>query len=198
MTPPQRVDLSAADLDEGSLSELVDAADLDALRFAGLSWPEVSLRHATLRETLLERPDVTTLHNAGGRWRDVRVSGGRIGVLEAYDSEWRAVELVGCRLAYVNLRGADVADLTLRDCHVDELDLTDAQVRRATLTGTRVGRLDVRDARLESFDLRGATYDALDGVEGLRGALLNPEQLTLAAPLLADALGILVAETDDA
>lgn len=196
MVAPQAPDIAVSDLEDGTLTELFDGADLDRLRLRDLSGDEASLRGASIRETLLDQPALTTLRAGRGHWKDVRVHAGRIGVLEVYDSEWRSVELEGSRLAYVNLRGADVADLALRECHVDELDLGEASLRRVSLAGSRIGRLGLRGARLESFDLRGATVEAIDGVESLRGAVLSPMQLMDLAPLLADALGIVVEDSD--
>jgi uncharacterized protein YjbI with pentapeptide repeats len=115
-------------------------------------------------------------------------------VLEAYDSVWGSVELVGCRLSFVNLRGSEITDLVLRDCQIEELDLSEASLRRASLDGTHVQRLVFRDARMEHVDLRRATYDEITGVASMRGTIVTGLQLAELAPLLAESVGIRVAD----
>jgi hypothetical protein len=61
-----------------------------------------------------------------------------------------------------------------------------------SLAGCRIGQLTLTDARLEDVDLRGAELAVLTGLDGLRGAVVDQEQLTLLAPLLAAHLGLVV------
>ncbi len=102
------------------------------------------------------------------------------------------MHFVGCKLSYVNLRGAELVDVAFTDCTIEELDLVNARLLRVSLPGTRVEHLNVRHSELRDVDLRGARLSAIDGVMELRGAVISAEQLTLLAPLLADALGMTV------
>ncbi|GAA5154608.1 pentapeptide repeat-containing protein [Nocardioides marinquilinus] len=214
MTPPAAPAVDEpvlGDLADGDPAELTRDADLYAVRYAGHERPDddvelasarldtvavealraetLDLRGARLGDVVLGRLDVTTLRAARGRWRGVRVSG-RLGVLEAYESELQSVRLVGCRLGYVNLRSAELTDVVLTDCVVDELDLGSAVLRRVALERTRVAGLDVQHAELHDVDLRGAELSTVAGLEGLRGATVSEQQLTLLAPLLAAAIGL--------
>ena len=45
---------------------------------------------------------------------------------------------------------------------------------------------------MASLDLRGATFETLNGIEGLRGAVVDEYQVTLLAPLLAAQVGLVV------
>ena len=139
----------------------------------------------------LDRVLLPVVHATRSQWRDVTVSG-RLGSVEAYDGQWRSVHLVGCKISYLNLRGAELVDVAFTDCTIEELDLVNARVRRVALTGTRVEHLNVQHSQLHDLDLRGAQLSAIDGIMDLRGAVIGPEQLTLLAPLLADALGLTV------
>jgi hypothetical protein len=56
----------------------------------------------------------------------------------------------------------------------------------------RIGTLDVTGARLEDVDLRGTDFRAINGIEGLRGATIDENQLAELAPLLARQLGLLI------
>lgn len=187
-----------ADLDSRQFADLPDAplhlrdASVLNCRFTDVRSQDVDLRGASVRETEVIRPDFTVTQAWRGRWSDVRVEAGRLGVLEAYDSAWNAVELVGCKLSFVNLRGSEVSDLTLRECQIEELDVSEGSIRRASLSGSHVKRLNFRGARMENVDLRGADYDEIAGVMSMRGTLLTESQLAELAPLMAEALGISV------
>jgi uncharacterized protein YjbI with pentapeptide repeats len=198
-------------LAEGDVAELAAGADLESVRYADLDLPRLDLPDALvesaqlvgvtaevtdltgarLSEVELERVLLPVVHATRSQWRDVKVSG-RLGSIEAYDAQWRSVHFVGCKLSYVNLRGAELVDVAFTDCTIEELDLVNARLRRVALPRTRVEHLNVQHSELRDVDLRGAQLSAIDGIMDLRGAVVSPEQLTLLAPLLADALGMTV------
>jgi uncharacterized protein YjbI with pentapeptide repeats len=163
---------------------------LDGCEVSDALGDEVHLDGGRLLESVLDRLNITTLTAKGSVWRDVRVTGSRIGAAEWFDVEWRAIELIGCRIGYLNLAGARLQDVRFTDCVLDELYLRAAELRRATFEGCRIGTLSVAEARLEHVDLTGAELGGVDRADGLRGAMLDDPQLAVLAPLLADALGI--------
>ncbi|WP_028644243.1 pentapeptide repeat-containing protein [Nocardioides sp. URHA0020] len=164
-------------------------ARLDGVRLTRVTADEADLKGARLTEVDLDQVSVPVVRAARGQWRDVQVSG-RLGSVEAYESQWRSVHFVGCKLSYLNLRGAELLDVLFTDCVIEELDLVGAAATRVALVDTRVASLDVQGARLGDVDLRRATFDAVDGLVGLRGATLSSDQLTRLAPLLAAELGL--------
>jgi uncharacterized protein YjbI with pentapeptide repeats len=175
------VELSDTDLGGSTLSE----CDLDGLR-AG----ELRLGGARLLESRIRRLDAPVLRGARSTWRDVVLDGGRIGSAELYDSGFTAVRISGCKLGFVNLRGATLTDVVFEDCRIDELDLGGARVRRAAFPGCRIGTLALQNAVLVDTDLRHVELSEITGVEGLRGATIDSDQLTLLAPLLARSAGL--------
>jgi uncharacterized protein YjbI with pentapeptide repeats len=152
------------------------------------------LGHARLVETVLEGCEAAHLRIARSSWRDVVVDACRLGSVEAYETEWRGVRLEGTKVDYLNARAATWRDVDLVGCRIGELDLTDARIERLRLDGCTLGTLVVGHARLTDVDLRGARVEVVEGLTGLRGSWLTPEQLTLLAPSLAAALGITIAE----
>lgn len=215
---PRRIAPHEPDLDigehppSGSEADLRDRAHIEDLEFDSLHIPELSLRDANvvscrfvalvsqeaeatgadLHDTLVVRPEITVLRAPRGRWTDVVYEGGRLGVLEAYDSTWSRVAFRQTKLSYVNLRSTEVTDLTLAGCHIEELDVSDATLRRVSLRDCRIETLMVRGAKLESVDLRGGAYSQISGVSDLRGAIVESGLLIELAPLLAATIGILV------
>ncbi len=210
-TAPRIDELRLDRLDDGDPTALTRRADLEGFRFADVTLErldladavvagsrlerfetsEADLRGCRLSEVDLEAVNVPVVRAARGEWRDVRVSG-RLGSVEAYESEWRGVHFVGCKLSYVNLRSAQLQDILFTDCAIEELDLAGARLRRVRLAETRVRHLDVQHSDLEHVDLRGATLESIDGLTHLRGAVVTSDQLTLLAPLLAAGIGLRV------
>lgn len=209
---PSAPDFTLLDLAPGYPGDLGKNALIDDLRFTEFDGEPVALPHGrvlgcrfedvacevldlqgtTMRESEVLRPSVVTVRAARGEWSDVRVRGGRIGVLEAYEASWSTVEITGVKASYLNLRAASLTDLTLTDCRIEELDLADARVERATLDGSQITRLTVQGATLEGFDLRGAAIEEIVGIASLKGAIISSDQLIDLAPALARAVGLAV------
>lgn len=188
----RNADLESVRYSDLILPELVLAgAKLDGVHFAGLVADETDLKGARLSEVHLEQANLPVVRAARSQWRDVQVTG-RLGSVEAYETQWRSVHFVGCKLSFVNLRGAELLDVAFTDCIIDELDLVGAAANRVRLSQTRVAHLNVRQAKLRDVDLRGATLEVIEGLTDLRGATISSLQLTLLAPLLADELGLSV------
>ncbi|WP_134739552.1 pentapeptide repeat-containing protein [Nocardioides sp. 503] len=182
--------LSFVDLDLPLLS--MGGASLDDCAVTGVVAAEADWRSTQLRETTFERLNVPVMRAPRGVWRDVSLSGARLGSVEAYETSWQSVHFVGCKLSFVNLRGAELLDVAFTDCVIEELDLLSTSARRIAFPGTRIGRLNLQQARLEHVDLRGCELESVDGLDGLRGVTISPAQLDLLAPLLAREKGLKV------
>jgi hypothetical protein len=102
------------------------------------------------------------------------------------------VRICGGKIDYLGLAGGRLRDIVIEDCVVGELDLGGAEVRNLVVRGGVVELLDVNAARLAALDLRRTRLGTVSGVDGLRGAVLAPDQLLDLAPLLAAQVGIRV------
>ncbi|WP_394770834.1 pentapeptide repeat-containing protein [Lacisediminihabitans sp.] len=176
----------SADLGGRSLA----AASFSECEFLDLSANGCDLRSASFVETRIERLDAPILAAPRSRFRDVELQGSRIGSAEFYDASWQSVHISNCKLGFVNLRGAELRDVLFTDCTIDELDLGGAAAHRMSFVNTTVTSLDVTRAKLEHVDLRGAELRGLTGLEGLRGATVNPYQVSDLATVFARHFGI--------
>lgn len=210
---PRIDDVVLGDLAEGLRGDLEAGAALDGLRFTDLDLGSTDLERLVLegcalldctadgarldRARLLDcvatHLTAATLRAAGATLRDVRIERSRIGAAELFDGEWQRVVLETSRIDYLNLSGGRLEDVRITDCTIGDLDLRGCAVQRMALTGCRIGTLSLAGARLTALDLRGADLEALDGGAALAGSILAEEQLPRFAPLLAEALGIVVA-----
>lgn len=168
-------------------------AHLDGVAFDGVTAARASLSGASLTEVAFSGLNVPVIDAPRTRWAEVEMSG-RIGAFTAYESAFRSVHFLGCRLSFVNLRAAELLDVTFTDCSIEELDLGGATCRRVRLIDTQVNTLDVRQSTLKDFDLRDAELSTITGIERLSGATVTPDQVTLLAPLLAAHMGLRVEE----
>jgi uncharacterized protein YjbI with pentapeptide repeats len=200
------------DLAEGLLADLEVGADLDGLAFEGLDLDGLDLERlvldgcaltgctadgarldrARLLECIVTRLTAPTFRAAGAMLRDVHISDSRIGAAELYDGEWQRVGIEGSRIDYLNLGGSTLSDVRFAHSTFGDVDLRGAAATRVAFPGCRIRTLSVKDARLDSVDLRGADIERIDGAANLAGAVIDEEQLLRLAPLLAQALAIVV------
>jgi len=157
---------------------------------------DAALSHAQIADSVLTEVRAVTLDAIDSAWRDVAVTGARLGAVTAYGAQLTRVRITGGKLDYVNLRDGALTDVVIEDCTIGELDLVGARLTRVSLDRCRVGQLDVMHATLDRFDLRGAELAELRGLGDLRGAIITPAQLTDLAPALATHAGLTVCEQD--
>ncbi|RFA10923.1 hypothetical protein B7R54_18200 [Subtercola boreus] len=161
-------------------------------RFTGVTLTDADLRASRFIETVLEAPFAHTLKAARTTWRDVRIHNPRWGSAEFFDAELDSVHLVGGKIDYLNLRGSRLNNVILEECTITDLDLGDARAGRVALVNCRIGTLDVTRASCSSVDLRTSEFQAVHGVEGLAGTIVDGLQLSQFAPLFAEHLGVRV------
>lgn len=182
-----------AELEARDLDGLRDADDVRLLdcRIRGRADP-VRLRRSALRNCLLDEVHLATLTAPDAGWTDVVIRGSRLGALVVPGGRLTRVTLERVRVDYLQLRGAQLGRVQLVDCAVGELDLGLARADEVRLPGSQVDKLVLQGAELTDVDLRGAGLGDLDGLDGLRGAVVDGGQLQRLAPALATHLGLRV------
>jgi uncharacterized protein YjbI with pentapeptide repeats len=187
---PRISDPRLEDLGDGDPSDLDAHASFERLRFADADLSDLRLHEADLTaasfvDVLASRLDAPVLKAPRMRMRDVRLEGSRVGSAELYDSTLSSVHITDCRLGFVNLRGSKITDLLITDCAIEELDLRGTAGMRVAFARTTIGTLDLADSSLTHLDLRGAEILDLDTPDGLRGAVLDSNQLMALGPVFA-------------
>ncbi|GAB3810843.1 pentapeptide repeat-containing protein [Tessaracoccus terricola] len=211
---PQLHPLSFGELTEGPPRLLEPNTDIYALRYADIRTESLDLGKGSvvngsvfsdvvadelvfassrLVETRFQQTAAPVVKSARAAWREVEFDGGRLGAIEAFDLDARAVHFRGCRISYLNLRGSKLLDFCFTDCIVEELDLLQADAKRFAFPGTRIGSLTVHNSKVADIDLRGAELASVSGWQWLAGATMSEEQLMFLAPQIAAELKIRVA-----
>ncbi|MFC7375310.1 pentapeptide repeat-containing protein [Brachybacterium sp. GCM10030267] len=194
----------AADLAEhGSYEALrLDGGDISGRTLAGATFTEceligltahgTSLQSARLIESRIERLNAPVLNASRSTWREVELSGSRIGALDIYDAGIHSTRIAGSKLDWINLRSSTLEDVLFEDCTIEELDLTGVTATRVAFVNCRAGSLALAHARLRDVDLRGLEMGPISNLEGMAGATIDDAQLTALAPAFAAHLGVRV------
>jgi len=199
------------DLDEAD--GLSPRDDLLAARITGLA-DDVLAAHARLVESRVEAASVALFDATGttftdvvvddlravelrlrdARWRNVALTGGRIGTLDGLRAAWDGVTLRGIRVGYLSLPSAELADVRFVDCEIGTLDLPDATLTRVTFDSCRVDEVDTRGLTGTDLDLRGLDALAFTDPRALRGSTLSTRQVEQHAAAFAAAHGVHIAD----
>jgi uncharacterized protein YjbI with pentapeptide repeats len=98
----------------------------------------------------------------------------------------------GCKLDSVNFRFAKLTGVTFDHCVLRDVDFLGAELTRCSFPGSQLSRVDFSKVTMDRTDLRGAELGVVIDTDSLRGAIISSAQLAMAAPVLAEALGIVV------
>ena len=191
-------------LAEGALYDTVhfDHASFEDPQASGARFLECAFTQAAVQGGRLRRARFTgawfrdvrmTLTDiAESQWTDVTFVSGAWAGLQAFGMKMDRAVLSGCKLDSVNFRDAELTGVIFRDCVLREVDFGGAKLSRTAFAGCRLTRVDVSRASLDRVDLRGSELGLTVGPQPLRGAIITSAQLASIAPVLADALGIVV------
>jgi uncharacterized protein YjbI with pentapeptide repeats len=192
-------DLSAEGDYDTLLFERADyeAPDAPNARFVDCALRQVSvteglLPRAKLRSTWMCDVRLTGTNMADSGWHDVTVIGSSLAGLQVFGSDLRQVVFSGCKLDSVNFRAARLTHVTFDNCVLRDVDFAGATLRQCSFPGSQLVRADLSKVTMDRTDLRGAELGVTIDTESLRGAIISSGQLALAAPVLAQALGIIV------
>lgn len=160
--------------------------------FTRVSVPGGRLRRARFSGVWLSGVRITLSDLAETQWADATFAGGAVAGVQAFGARLDRVVFAGVKLDSVNFRDAEITGVTFTDCLLRDVDFAGARLTRTAFTGCQLTGTDFSRARLESVDLRGSELGLIVGPEPLRGAIISSGQLSAIAPVLAEALGIVV------
>jgi uncharacterized protein YjbI with pentapeptide repeats len=178
-------ELSGAD---GSGAHFLECAltrlTLADCRLTGAEFTDVWMQDVRLMGTSLAR---TTWHGAV-------LAGAAIAGAEAFGSVLRRVRFDRCKLDSVNFRDCDLSDVTFSNCVLRDVDFSLSRLTRVAFGGSRLAATTFVKVTLDQVDLRDAELGLTVDPAALGGAIVTTAQLIDLAPLLADSIGIIVAD----
>lgn len=195
-------DVQTLEPHESREGEHFDGGDLSGVDLSGIALMECALDAVTLTDTglrgsrfvdtVLRASFATSLNAARSTWRRVLLDAPRWGSAELFDSAFESAHLRGGKIDFLNLRGARLTDVLIEDAQITELDLGGFTGTRVAIRNCRITTLDLTRATCVDVDLRDSSFSRVIGIEGMRGTILNEQQLAEFAPMMADLLGIRV------
>ena len=173
-----------------------DAADSRFLEcaFTGVSFQDGGLRRSRLSDTWLRDVRLTSTSLAETSWTDATIVASAAAGIEAFGAQLRRVTFHGCKLDSVNFRDAVLTEVTFEDCLLRDVDFTGATLTSTAFPRSRLTRVTFARMTLDRVDLRDAELGITTDTVSLRGAIVSTAQLVDMAYLLADSMGIIVAD----
>jgi len=189
---------SAGDFDAVLFEEAeFDAPDAPNSRFLECAFRQVSITGGRMQRSGLRyvwardlRLTGTTL--AESSWLEVTLIGSVLAGVQVFGSELRSVIFSGCKLDSVNFRASKLTRVTFENCVLRDVDFAGATLTGCSFPGSQLTRADFSKVTMEQTDLRGAELGLIIDTGSLRGATISSGQLAVVAPVLAEALGIIV------
>jgi uncharacterized protein YjbI with pentapeptide repeats len=181
---------------------LFERADFDNPRAPGTRFLECAFRQVSITDGSLQRcglRDVwardlrlTGSNLAESSWHEVTMLGSALAGVQVFGAELRDVIFSGCKLDSVNFRASKLTGVTFDHCVLRNVDFAGASLTRCSFPGSQLTEVDLSKVTMDKTDLRGAELGLIIDTGSLRGAIISSAQLVLAAPVLAQALGIVI------
>jgi uncharacterized protein YjbI with pentapeptide repeats len=156
----------------------------------GVTMTDTGLRGARFVDSVFSASFATSLVAARSSWRRVRIENARWGSAELFDAELESVIISGGKIDFLNLRGAKLTDVLIENAQITELDIASCIATRVAIRNCRMDTIDFTRATCLDVDLRESSFSRVLGIQGMRGTILNDQQLADFAPIMAGLLGI--------
>jgi uncharacterized protein YjbI with pentapeptide repeats len=171
--------------------------DASGSRFLECAFTQVAFEGGQLRRAQFSQVWLRDFRVVGtslieSAWLDASLIAGVAAGVEAFGARLRRVRFTDCKLDSVNFRDAALTEVVFERCVLRDVDFGGAKLSKTSFPGSRLAGTSFRQVTLQQVDLRGAELGITVDPGSLRGAIVSPAQLASMAPLLADAMGIIV------
>jgi uncharacterized protein YjbI with pentapeptide repeats len=147
-------------------------------------------RRWILKDTLLRDVDLANAEAPYSEWRVVELRGCRLTGFDIRDSTGLHVLFEDCRADLMSLRSARIEGAIFRDCVLTGADFSGADLRGARFERCDLTEVELREARLEGATLDGCRLAGIRGALSLRGTRMRWDDVVELAPSFAGALEI--------
>jgi uncharacterized protein YjbI with pentapeptide repeats len=186
--------LAFADADAAG-ARFTECAFTDGTGFDG-----ARLRRSRFSDAWFAQARLVAVDLAESSLTDAWFSGCVFAGVQAFSVIGRRVLLRGCKLDSVNFRDTRLTDVVFEDCVLRDVDFGSAKLTRVRFPGCQLVGADFTRTTCRDVDLRGARLGSESvpgikaGYDSLAGTRIDNLQLMTIAPLLAQHLGITVAD----
>jgi uncharacterized protein YjbI with pentapeptide repeats len=160
--------------------------------FTKVTLQDCRLAQAQFADVWLQNTRLLSTSLARTHWRDVTCTGMVMAGVEVFGAALRRVTFERCKMDSVNFRDSDLADVVFDGCVLSNVDFGGARLTRTSFPQSRLTATTLTQVTLNQVDLRGAELGITVDPAALGGAIVTTAQLIDMAPILADAIGIIV------
>ena len=153
------------------------------------------MQKVRVKDTFLEVGTVNVLDAHNSRWRECRISQGKIVSGNFSGADLSGTLFKDLKIGYLNLIQSDISDVLFENCKFDTLDFVGAKISRVAFLDCHVNEIDLRDTKSENFDLTGLEFQSLNGMDGLRNCYVSNSQLIQLSSVVARELGIKILDS---
>lgn len=155
----------------------------------------LTMQKVRANDTFFEVGSVNVLDAHNSRWRDCRISLGKIVSGNFSGAHLSGVLFKDLKVGFLNLIQSDISDVLFKNCKFDTLDFVGAKISRVAFIDCQVNEIDLRDAKSENFNLTGLEFHSLNGMDGLRNCHVSNSQLVQLSSVVARELGIKILDS---
>lgn len=170
----------------------VTSMDISGVVLEKVIFTAAQFERINARDIKIGQCDFSAAMLAGGTLNRAMFTNCRMAGIDFSKTALHDVLFNGCKLDMANFRFADVRRVKFIDCTFVDTDLLGATLHDVAFETCVLERTVFTQAKCKSVDLRGSDLVDISGWNALKGAIIDGAQLTLAAPYLANELGIVV------
>jgi uncharacterized protein YjbI with pentapeptide repeats len=197
-----RAELPEADLDDDVVHAGLDireldlsgreaaGAELDQCRYSSVSFGEVRLRRATLKDVVFDKCDLANLRARECSIRRASFAASRMTGLTWITGTMQDVTFDGCRIDLGYFSATKISDVVFTGCRLDQANFGDAELSNVRFENCDLSGVQFSGARLADTRFSGCVLNGISGVTSLRGASMTSADALALAVTLAQALGI--------
>lgn len=187
-------ELRSISLRDGSLAQLAGPLLVDGARITRTDLSDSRVVRASLADVILQDCNLANARWGGAALTRVTFEECQMTGFDLNSSTLLDVQFRRCKLALSSFRFLAKAKMGFTDCEMDGTDFQSVDLRRCyfdrcVLTGSLF-----HQAKAEGVDLRGSVISAVQGMDGLRGAVIDQLQLLDLAEALASHAGLVVSD----
>jgi uncharacterized protein YjbI with pentapeptide repeats len=166
------------------------SVEIDQCRYKNTSFAQTELDRAMISDTVFERCDLANLRARNCSLVRVILEHSRMTGFSWPEGSIREAVLDGCRIDMASFRFSVFKGVVFTDCKLAQADFQEADLRGARFEKCDLSGAQFSKAQMEGTRFSDCTLDDINGVTGMKGAIVSSRDSLTLANSLASALGI--------
>ena len=165
---------------------------IEESRICKTNFSDVHIEKFGSKDCIFKDCNFTASNFADSGWDSIEIINTRCSGTQMQNSVLRNVLFKSCKIELVNFRFSKLENVIFKDCVINDADFYNATLKNIEFINCDIEKIAFFGAKLKSADLTTSRIISVNGVDGLKGATINYEQLITLAPYFAQAIGIVI------